>query len=95
MANAQQPTKRTRHMDIKNFALQDWVKEDLLQLIRINTSDNWSDVMTKATGRVLFYRHMNYVLGKIIPTYVKKQKSMTNGSTLKSPNKEILESAGG
>lgn len=28
-ANAQQPTRRTRHMDIKKFALLDWVEEDL------------------------------------------------------------------
>jgi hypothetical protein len=26
MANAQQPTKWTQHMDIKTFALQDWVQ---------------------------------------------------------------------
>ena len=58
MANAQQPTKRTRHMDIKHFALQDWVMNDLIRLQRINTLDNYSDVMTKATARVLFYRHM-------------------------------------
>ena len=30
MANAQQPTRRTRHMDIKHFALTDWVERDLL-----------------------------------------------------------------
>ena len=32
MANAQQPTKRTKHMDIKNFGLLDWVERDLLIL---------------------------------------------------------------
>jgi len=32
MANAQQPTKRTRHIDIKHFALLDWVEQDLLIL---------------------------------------------------------------
>jgi hypothetical protein len=26
MANAQQPTKFTQHMDIKTFILQDWVQ---------------------------------------------------------------------
>ena len=73
MANLQQPTKRTRHMDIRNFALQEWVQSDLLKLIRIDTSDNWSDVMTKATARTLFYRHMNYIMGKIVPEYVKSK----------------------
>lgn len=69
MANAQQPTKRTRHMDIKTFVLQDWVERDLIRLKRIDTSDNYSDVMTKATGRTLFHRHVNYIFGKIRPHY--------------------------
>ena len=42
-------------------------------LLRINTNDNFSDVMTKATARTIFYRHMNYIMGKIVPAYVKRQ----------------------
>jgi hypothetical protein len=56
MANAQKPTKRTSHMDIKTFALQDWVKRDLLCLQRINTGDNYADAMTKS------FRTSSYVL---------------------------------
>ena len=67
---AQQPTRCTRHMDIKHFASTDWVERDLLIMKRINTSDNSSDAMTKAQGRQLHYRHTDYVLGKIIPAYV-------------------------
>jgi dUTP pyrophosphatase len=78
MANAQQPTKRTRHMDIKTFVLQQWVEQDLIRLKRINTTDNYADVMTKSTGRTLFYRHMNYILGKIIPTYCRLNLSIPN-----------------
>jgi dUTP pyrophosphatase len=69
MANSQQPTKRTRHMDIKHFAIQDWCQQDLLKLAAINTTDNWSDAMTKAQGRVLFHRHMNHILGRNTPKY--------------------------
>jgi hypothetical protein len=71
MANAQRPTKRTRHMDIKHFIIQDWVAEDLLCLHRIPTADNFSDAMTKAQGGTLFYRHMNYIMGKVVPEYAK------------------------
>ena len=67
---AQQPTHRTRHVDIKHFASTDWVERDLLIMKRINTSNNSSDAMTKAQGRQLHYRHTDYVLGKIIPAYV-------------------------
>lgn len=70
MANAQQPTKRTRHMDIKYFAIQDWVLKDLITLEYIRTSDNYYDDLTKPTAKVLFHRHMEYILGKVRPSYV-------------------------
>ena len=71
MASAQQPTKRTRHIDIKNFVLQDWCETDIIAMKRINTADNSSDTLTKATARTIFYRHMEYIQGKIVPEYVK------------------------
>jgi hypothetical protein len=46
MANAQQPTRRTRHMDIKKFALLDWVEEDLMILQSIKTAENAANGMT-------------------------------------------------
>ena len=70
MANAQQPTKNSRHMDIKTFMLQQWVEEDTIILERIDTQDNFADAMTKATGKSLYNRHMNYILGKHRPSYV-------------------------
>ena len=69
MANAQKPTKRTKHMDIRHFALQDWVNRDLITLKRIETMDNYSDAMTKPLARTLFYRHMDFIQGKMIPPY--------------------------
>eukprot|EP00804_Cyclotella_cryptica_P024685 CCRYP_001671-RA/>CCRYP_001671-RA protein AED:0.29 eAED:-0.05 QI:0/0/0/0.33/1/1/3/0/660 len=50
MANAQKPTTRTRHMDIRYFALADWVEHDLMVLERIHTSINLADHMTKGKG---------------------------------------------
>ena len=72
MVNQQQPTKCTQHMDIKHFAIQQWVDQDLIRLKQINTTDNYSDLLTKATGRTIFYRHMNYILGKIAPQYCRQ-----------------------
>ena len=71
MANAQQPTKRTRHMDIKTFALQEWCERDLIILHKIHTNHNWADSLTKAHGRTLFHRHMQHIMGSIIPEYSK------------------------
>ena len=47
MANARQPTIRTRHMDIKHFAIQEWVEEDLIVLEQIASENNSADSMTK------------------------------------------------
>jgi hypothetical protein len=72
MANAQQPTKRTRHIDIKQFALLDWVQEDLLILHDISTNDNAADAMTKPLTKQLFYHHFDTYMGYRIPDYYKR-----------------------
>lgn len=68
MANNQKPTKRTRHIDIKQFVIQDWVNKDLLFLKRIDTSEKYSEVLTKNCGRTLHYKHFDYIMGQIRPT---------------------------
>ncbi len=69
MAMAQKPTPRTRHMDIKYHVLVDWIERDLLQLERIDTTLNMANHFTKQLGSMLFHRHVNYILGKVPPTY--------------------------
>lgn len=77
MANAQQPTRQTRY--IKKFALLDWVKQDLILMKQIGTSSsNCADTMTKQTGHQLFYRHFDYILGKVIPKYAQVQRTTTS-----------------
>ena len=36
MANAGQPTRRTRHMDIRYFAIQDWVEDEENDELTVN-----------------------------------------------------------
>lgn len=72
MANAQQPTRRTRHMDMRKFILQEWVQRDLLIFKRIKTIDNYADSLTKALPKDLHYRHNDYILGKKVPKYYTK-----------------------
>ncbi len=62
MANAQ-PTKWTCHINIKYFALLDWVEQDLRILEAISTHDNAADAMTKALTKQLFYRHFDTFMG--------------------------------
>ena len=71
MTQALKPTKRTRHVDSRFFAILDWVQTDQIVIKKIDTSDNASDVLTKATGRIIFYRHNDTLLGKRVPPYVR------------------------
>ncbi len=70
MANAQQPTRRTRHMDIKKFALIDWVEQDLIILQSMCTAENAADGLTKPLAKQLFNRHSDTILGERVPSYV-------------------------
>ena len=81
MANSGRPTKRTKHIDTRYFALQSWVEQDLILLKSIPTSDNSSDAMTKNTPRLLFNRHTDFFLGRIRPDYAVHTKSVhTSGA---------------
>ena len=70
MTQALKPTKRNRHVDSSYFANLDWVQTDQIMVKKIDTSDNASDVLTKATGQILFYWHNDTILGRRTPLYI-------------------------
>ncbi len=76
MRNAQKPTPRTRHMDIKYFSICEWVDHDLMHLERIDTPINMSDHFTKALTRALFHRHADFLLGHVPPMYSQDNHSI-------------------
>jgi hypothetical protein len=88
MANAQQTSQRTRHIDIKLFALIDWVQEDLMVLETIPTSDNCSDTMRKALAKTLFYRHTDTIMGRRVPQSIVLLKNGENQETTKTKQNE-------
>jgi hypothetical protein len=69
MANAQKLTPQTRHMDMKYFALCDWVEQDLLILEWTETNINLADPFTKTLQRASFHRHVDFILGHVPPRY--------------------------
>lgn len=69
MANAGKPTRRTRHVELKHFAIQDWVQKDLLIMKWISTHNNCSDSFTKALTKMLQYKHVDYLMGRVRPLY--------------------------
>ena len=72
MANAGKPTPRSRHIDVKYYAIQEWVERDLVILERIDTADNTADILTKPLSRILFYRHKDFLMGFVPPRYSPK-----------------------
>ncbi|KAL7508162.1 hypothetical protein ACHAXN_005237 [Cyclotella atomus] len=50
MANAGRPTPQSRHINVKFYAIQEWVERDLVVLRCIDTSLNVSDHITKPLG---------------------------------------------
>ena len=78
LVNASQPTRRTKHIEVRQFAILDWVKGDLLNVLRVNTNDNAADTFTKANAKILFLRHFDVLMGKQPPIYV---RTCTTGST--------------
>ncbi len=49
--NAQKPTPRTRHIDIKYFSICEWIERNLMILECIETTINKSDHFTKGLSR--------------------------------------------
>eukprot|EP00804_Cyclotella_cryptica_P017251 CCRYP_016805-RA/>CCRYP_016805-RA protein AED:0.61 eAED:0.42 QI:0/-1/0/1/-1/1/1/0/171 len=72
MANAGKPTPRSRHINIKHYALQEWCERDLMVLKRIDTSINMADHFTKPLACLLFHRHCDFYMGFVPPTYSPK-----------------------
>jgi hypothetical protein len=70
MSRAAQPTKQTRHIDIRHYALNDWVERDLIILEDCASGLNASDIATKQTGGILFARHLDNISGRLLPSYV-------------------------
>lgn len=56
-------------MDIKHRVLCEWVERDLIKLERVDTTLNMADHFTKQLGPLLFYRHIDYILGHVPPQY--------------------------
>ena len=70
MASAAQPTKQSRHIDIREYAILDWVERDLITLEDVASGLNTSDVVTKQTGGILFARHVDNLTGRLPPPYI-------------------------
>jgi hypothetical protein len=69
ITNAQQPSKRTRHVEIKEFAVQRWVEDERIVYEDVITTHNPSDSLSKATSRIKFWEHFDVLMGRRVPQY--------------------------
>ncbi|KAL7550305.1 hypothetical protein ACHAWF_013539, partial [Thalassiosira exigua] len=89
IGNAQKPTTRTRHVDIRYFALCEWIERDLLVLERVDTTRNMLDHFTKQLNPILFARHTDYVMGRSVLGF------LPVAVALRSPDDDVIPMAGG
>ena len=69
VSNNERATKRLRHVDLRHFAILDWVKNGEIALKSISRSDNPPDELTKPLDSILHSRHADTLLGKRPPSY--------------------------
>jgi hypothetical protein len=67
MGNEQKPIPHTQHIDVKYFAICEWIERDLMHMERIDITINMSNHFTKGLSRALFHWHAEYLLGYIPP----------------------------
>ena len=81
LSNAQQPTKRTRHIDIRDFCILQWTEEEQIIFSDIPSAYNVSDSLSKPTGRTKFYEHMDVIMGRRKPPYVQAKPTSQDATT--------------
>jgi hypothetical protein len=61
-ANAHQPTRQTRHVEMKHFIILQWTDDKFIDFVNTLTDENCSDSLSKPTGRTKFYKHTDRCL---------------------------------
>jgi hypothetical protein len=67
IVNSSKPTERSRHIDIRFFAIQDWKARGDIVMTHIPGVINPADDLTKPLGWVLHSRHARYIMGHYNP----------------------------
>jgi hypothetical protein len=60
---------------MKYFVILEWTKEERIAYTDVKTQNNFSDSLTKPTGRVKHYEHNGIMRGRRHPAYIKSLKA--------------------
>ena len=55
--------EKTKHITLRHFQVREYIRQGTLQVLKIGTDDNPSDIGTKALGPLTFIRHLGVVVG--------------------------------
>lgn len=87
--NAQQPTRRTRHIEMKELVIQQWTDEEQITFDEVSTQFNPSDSLSKALGRVKFYEQNDILMGRRRPQFT-TTKTTVNTLHFKNPREYMI-----
>ena len=90
LTNAQQPTRRTRHIDMKDFCILQWTEEEQINYRDVASALNVSDSLSKPTGRIKFHEHMDIMMGRRKPAYVKSTNTAQPSLSLRDTHPEFF-----
>ena len=76
ITSAQQPTRRVCHVEMKHFAILQWTEDQHIKFVYRDSALNYSDSLSKVTGKIKFHQHMDIITGRRRQTY----SSMQGGS---------------
>jgi hypothetical protein len=79
MADTKRPTERSRHVDMQQFTLQQWVQNKIAILEHVRGTLNPSDALTKALGWILRHLHCSRVMGMMGSPYTTTSGRYTDG----------------
>jgi hypothetical protein len=54
---------RTKHISLKYHHFHDQIKNKILQILKVDSNDNWADIFTKPLGRIKFERLRHSLMG--------------------------------
>ena len=71
MANAQRPTRRTRHVECNQFVILEWTENEQITYEPCKSEHNISDSLSKPTERIKHYIHHDIMMGRRQPDYAR------------------------
>ena len=95
MANAQRPTRRTRHVECNQFVILQWTEDEHIIYRPCKSELNYSDSLSKTTGRIKHYEHMDIMMGRRKPSYVVQHIPDNSSTSNFVPHAHEPGSAGG